>query len=570
VRSLRFGIAWLGLTALCAATITVVPDATQNGVTVGPGWSEASTRQLVRTQANVVYVITADDDPCQIGSSSSGVIHAWKGSGAQAQNPLIPSSFSEMDSAHHPVAANAGSCFFVGNSPALASPDIRLDSAGIIHVVYTDPGNGTLYYQTFSTASDTWGTRVALAVNASTNSGTGWVRQVQVALTLDSNNIPNILYATSGTSNTIRYANRIGGAWSSFTTVASGTDLTHPSMVTALDGSIHAAWLASSYATHAVVQYAHYTGTWSAAESVDTGGNVLGNGDNDQGPSIATDLSSLPHVLYLVGTVNGADNDVRLRYRTAGGVWTDDSPPSSAGGASSASGTWYTHTPQNYISTSGDDYVFLGHDVNISPAVFEYQLGGVGNTWHAATQVDPRNQTNTTAGGVGIDGSASVRFDPLQDNNPAIIDLLYYDENDGTANYDHHATLYYKAIVIATLAASTPVCSPIAGTYSSAQSIACSNSTNAVMCWQAANAPSGNGAGTCTSGTTYSGTISVGSTLTLYLISTLNGYSDSALAAYSYTIKLSGTWLSPAVATWKPTSWQSATALNWTGSRTWN
>jgi hypothetical protein len=46
------------------------------------------------------------------------------------------------------------------------------------------------------------------------------------------------------------------------------------------------------------------------------------------------------------------------------------------------------------------------------------------------------------------DGSASTRYDPLRDNNPNIIDLLYYDENDGTPGYFHHATLYDKTVAL--------------------------------------------------------------------------------------------------------------------------
>ena len=49
---------------------------------------------------------------------------------------------------------------------------------------------------------------------------------------------------------------------------------------------------------------AHYAlGAWSAAETVSSGDSlVMSNGDNDQSPSIATDLSSLPYVSYLDGT----------------------------------------------------------------------------------------------------------------------------------------------------------------------------------------------------------------------------------------------------------------------------
>jgi hypothetical protein len=45
-------------------------------------------------------------------------------------------------------------------------------------------------------------------------------------------------------------------------------------------------------------------------------------------------------------------------------------------------------------------------------------------------------------------GSASVRFDPLRDNNPNIIDVIYYDERDNSDANHHHATVYYKATVI--------------------------------------------------------------------------------------------------------------------------
>ena len=43
-----------------------------------------------------------------------------------------------------------------------------------------------------------------------------------------------------------------------------------------------------------------------------------------------------------------------------------------------------TH-PQNYISSNNDIYVFLGHDRNISPGPYQYQIGGVGNNWSSVS-----------------------------------------------------------------------------------------------------------------------------------------------------------------------------------------
>jgi hypothetical protein len=373
------------------------------------------------------------------------------GTGAQPANANVPTAFVEQDSARHPVSTGSGNCVFSGGATAaLLSPDSRLDSAGVIHTAYIDGATGTLFYQTFSTVTNTWGPRVAIGTGAQTQSGSSWPRTGQVALTLDSSDVPHVLYATAGAANSLKYTNRIGGSWSAPVVVATGTDIMHPSLVTSLDGTLHAAWLDNSLAAHATVRYSHYVfGGWTAAETVSSGdAGVLNNTDDDQGPSIATDLSNRPHVLFMDGTALGSNDDVRMRVRASDGTWIDNTPPGGAGGASNPSGTWFAHTPQNYISAAGDDYVFLGHDSNISPGGYEYQVGGAGGAWSPYATLDPRNQSNTTAGEPGVDGSASIRFDPLRDPSPGIIDVLYFDESDGTAGFAHHATLYYKAIVI--------------------------------------------------------------------------------------------------------------------------
>ena len=361
-----------------------------------------------------------------------------------------------------------GSCVFSsGVTSVLLSPDSRLDTAGTVHLAYIDGKTGTLYYQTFFTGTNTWGPRTAIATGAQTSSGSGWPRGGQVALTLDASNAPHVLYASSGSSNAVRETSKASGVWATPVTVATGSNLMHPSLVTSLDGTLHAAWLDNSLAAHATVKYSHQTGgVWSAPEVVSSGDSlVLNNTNDDQVPSIATDPSNRPHVLYMDGTSNGSDDYVRLRYRM-NGSWVDNTPPGGAGGPSNPAGTLYAHTPQNYVSSAGDDFVFLGHDSVISPGGYQYQPGGPGSNWSPYTRLDPRDRSNTTAGAPGLDGSASIRFDPLRDPNPGIIDLLDDDESDGTTGYDHHGTLYYKAIVIGSPAspaespASTPTFSP--------------------------------------------------------------------------------------------------------------
>jgi hypothetical protein len=426
---------------------TPVPAASVNGVTVGPGFVVGTDHQVIRTPGGSVYVITADDDPCQVGGS--GVIRAWKGTGAQPANSAVPTGFVEMDASHHPVSGGSNVCQYTGGANSvLFGPDSRLDGAGTIHMVYIDMFSRNLYYQTFSTLTDTWGPRALVAAFASTDSGFSWPRGGQAALTLDANDVPHVAYSTDGTSNQIDYTDKVSGSWSAPVSIASGTNEMHPSMTTALDGSIHLVWLDNADAAHPVVKYARYSGgRWGPVETVSVGDpSTLSDSNGDQKPSVGVDGSGRPFVAYLDGTVNGADDYVRVRYRNASGVWTDDSPPGTAGGASSPTGTLFAHAPQVYVSRSNDVFVFLGHDVLISPGGFEYQAGGPGGTWSAYASVDPRNENNTTAGYPGLDGSVSARYDPLRDTNSNLVDIVYYDEHDGTPGYFHHATVYYKAI----------------------------------------------------------------------------------------------------------------------------
>jgi hypothetical protein len=88
--------------------------------------------------------------------------------------------------------------------------------------------------------------------------------------------------------------------------------------------------------------------------------------------------------------------------------------------------------------------------------------------------------------------------------------------------------------------ASPPSCTPGTGTYASAQTVTCTNpnSGTTVMCYTTnGTAPATNGSGTgCTTGTQYTTTISVASTLNLKVIAGVSGDTDSMVASYNYTI----------------------------------
>jgi hypothetical protein len=84
--------------------------------------------------------------------------------------------------------------------------------------------------------------------------------------------------------------------------------------------------------------------------------------------------------------------------------------------------------------------------------------------------------------------------------------------------------------------ASTPTFSPVAGTYSSTQSVTISASTGGVICYNTTGSPATNGTTGCTTGTHYTAPVSVSATETLYAVAGGTGYSDSSVGSAAYTI----------------------------------
>jgi len=94
----------------------------------------------------------------------------------------------------------------------------------------------------------------------------------------------------------------------------------------------------------------------------------------------------------------------------------------------------------------------------------------------------------------------------------------------------------------------TPTFSPIAGAYTSAQSVTISTSTgSATICYTTnGSTPTANGAGTCTSGTTYSTAVNVALNETLKAIGSKSGDTDSAVGSAAYVLQGSAPTFSPA------------------------
>ncbi len=101
----------------------------------------------------------------------------------------------------------------------------------------------------------------------------------------------------------------------------------------------------------------------------------------------------------------------------------------------------------------------------------------------------------------------------------------------GNANYAA-ATQVPQSIVVNVIgAAASPTFSPVAGTYTAAQTVSISDTTAGATIYYTTN-----GTTPTTSSTVYSGAITISSTETLEAIATATGYSTSAVATAAYTI----------------------------------
>ena len=354
-------------------------------IVVGPGVAEDTVRQVIRTRANVVYVF-APDDTAQREDTGPGVIRSYR-----ARRPGSPRAFAEVDAEHHPKSIRTN---------VLYAPDVRLDRRGTAHMVYVDQANSNLYYQTFSTVTNTWGARKLLGSGSLANPGfystptrvyRNWA---SYGLVLDRTDRPHVVYCIGDSV----YARVLAsGHWTKPRLVARGTSPIHVQLATDANSNIYATWLDNPLgpAGSTSVMYAEQTahsGAWTQPQVIDKGSpNVIGDSTDDQGPSLIVTAANIPYVMYLRGTTDSAGKAVTTAtiHYLRGGHWLDDTPPST--------GYQITHSPQLY-SRGNDIYLFLGHDINLH---WGYLVQRAGRRWSPYTLLDTSSP---------MDGSASVRW----------------------------------------------------------------------------------------------------------------------------------------------------------------
>lgn len=413
--------ALLALTGAAAAAVATGADSGGGAalgtpgslVSVGPGISESSIRQAVRTAEGRVYIVAADDGG---NNGTETVLRMYR-----ADQLGVPTSFSEADAANHPA---------LDEISALNGGDARLARDGTIHVSWYRRTDGTAIHQTFSPAADRWGPAEEVNPGSSFQGGLYGVRGVAVtALALSPDGVPFV--ALTGPGFVRVYRRAAAGSWPVKPIDSGSAPQVHPSLSFDRRGRLHLAWLDDAGAPGTAIRYARREadGSWTPSQTV-AQGDVLGNGNRDQSPSLAVDRADRPVVAYLDGTGAEDTDFIRTRVLTDSGWVADDPSPDVD-----------THTPGLHLR--GDDRLVLeGHDIpGVDPAYVSRAAGASG--WSAervfAAALPPGSRE--------YDGSANSRFDPNLDPDCNLVDAVFFDENSDTRGGDSFAPdLYYAAI----------------------------------------------------------------------------------------------------------------------------
>src|SRR5262245_22876072 len=206
-------ISWIGLTLYSQSWSPIV--------TVGPGYVDCYTRQVIRTSADVVYVVTNASGFS--GGTAPASIRVYRGS--PAGNPV---SFAEMDAGHRPA-----------NSVRMGGVEAKIAGAeNSIQVVYEDIGAGQTRYVKFDTLTNTWGAPEVIGPLNGLNTANRYMGKTGLAL--DASGAPHVV--SGGVSERMYYTNRIGGSWTAPVLVGGDSADMHPSLAFDRAGVLHLAY----------------------------------------------------------------------------------------------------------------------------------------------------------------------------------------------------------------------------------------------------------------------------------------------------------------------------------------
>ncbi len=389
--------------------LVVRPNINQGGgsnlqISVGAGYTDVSPKQIVRTSDNRIYIAASDCNayPC---ISTSQTLRMYR-----ATTTGVPGGFTRADSSHEPSG--------------VAGWAIAVDSSNTIHVAWTDRTASAsridrLRYTTFNTATNTWGTTETLegALNVATGSGGQGIQSV--ALALDANGIPHVVYLKNATRRMF-YRNHVGGSWSAATQIDDTTNMYtgnqqawHPNLAFDPVGRILAIWergTSNDTADGTIFSRVRSeAGVWGASVAVSSSGGALTS--IDQSTSIVITPDGTYHTTYINASTTHSQKVIRYRYSTdQGATWNANDP---------AGGTIATHNPS--LGYANGKLRIYGHGVpdssNHGNDLYYFEGTGDAASWGSWTKF---------IAGANLDSSVNVRWSQNFNNFPNTIDIVYW------------------------------------------------------------------------------------------------------------------------------------------------
>lgn len=325
-------VAQLALGAV-AFTIAYAPGrvaaAGNHSILVGPGFTDVSPHQLIRTSSDLLYAVapTCDSYP----SCPANSVRVYR-----ANQPGTPTSFTEQDVAHRP-------------SGGIGSSAIAIDGADTIHVLWNDR-TGTVHYAPFSTGTNSWGATTTVAATNWTDFGQG---DEGVALAVDANGLPHAVWSAKGSDGVLHafYGNK-GGSWSAQRVddgvLTGNRRVLHPTIAFTPANTLVVAWLEGTfnYAPDGIVRLRTRasTGAWGSTQTVNDPDGAMTTIDN--GPSLLITPDGTLHLTFLAAS---PADQVRYWYNNGNGWQGDAQPP-----------TQVTHDPSLGPDGSGGIFIY-GH-----------------------------------------------------------------------------------------------------------------------------------------------------------------------------------------------------------------
>lgn len=384
-------------------------------IPVGPGFSDVSPHQIVRTSNNVVYVA--------VPSCNSYPLCYGNSIGMQAGNKSgTPTSFEEKDSAHNPSTSASA-------KDGIGSSAIALAASDKIYVAYNTQSEGT-YVASFDTEKNLWGKPVRIG---STSAGPKWsVEQGKegVGIAVDRNGSPHIVFSYLGSDGVkhIATSHLSSGSWTSAVQIddaklGSGQGALHPTVAFSPSNVMLVAWLvgneSAGYNTpDGTIRVRALTSSTSGPPSVQIPDKIYSPNKGyaattiDQGPSMIVTAAGSAHVAFI------DTNDV-IRY------WHSNLTDYTSWVGSAQPARQQTHDPSLGPDGSGGIYIYGhgtpqgnkdGHGNNL----YRMHLGRGSSTWSAfELQIADNN----------LDCSVSTRWSQFFHYFPEQIDYTYWNDH---------------------------------------------------------------------------------------------------------------------------------------------